>query len=217
MTSALAKQVKTANRRAQSMGVAGTLTALDWRRTLDAFGGCCAYCGAHAPLTIDHFIPLATWGGTTTWSNCVPSCFGCNHLKADQHPDEQTLTFVAPERLERIRTYLQGIGRWRQESLRRAWEREKVLARGKAATEALKRYCEQHATSPDDPHAASYAMLNRRIFGVAWDPTNAIQVQVSLHWLLTHATDRCSLEACKDARRFFTAALDQDGASAPSL
>jgi hypothetical protein len=126
-------------------------------------------------------------------------------------------TFVAPERLEKIRTYLQGIGRWRQESLRRTWEREEVLARGKGATEALKRYCEQRSQALDDPHATFYAMLSRRVFGVAWDPTNAMQVQASLHWLLTHASDQYSLEACEDVWRFFIAALDQGRASAPSL
>jgi hypothetical protein len=217
MTSALAKQVAAANRRAKSMGVAGTLSKWDWEHTLEAFDGLCAYCGARGPLTIDHFIPLATWGGVTAQSNCVPSCLACNRLKADKYPDEQILTFVAPERLTKVRAYLQEIGRWHQESLKRARAHEEVLARGQIAVEALKCYCEQRAEAPDDPHATSYALFRRRIFGVAWDLVDVFQVQLSLHWLLTHATDQCSLEACKDAWRFFTAALDQDGASAPSL
>jgi hypothetical protein len=140
----------------------------------------------------------------------VPSCFVCNRLKADLYPDGQTLSFVAPERLEKVRAYLQEIGRWHQESLRRTWEREGVLARGLRAVEALKCYCEQRAQVLDDPHAASYTLLYRRIFGVAWDPTNAFQVQVSLHWQQAHATSQLILDACADAWRFFTAALDQD-------
>ena len=77
MATALAKQVAEANRRARRMGMAGTLTTLDWQRTLEAFGGCCAYCGEEPAATIDHFIPLAV-GGATTQSNCVPSCLVCN-------------------------------------------------------------------------------------------------------------------------------------------
>jgi 5-methylcytosine-specific restriction endonuclease McrA len=85
MASALAKQVAAANQRAKSMGMAGTLTTLDWRRALEAFGGRCAYCGEEGAVTIDHFIPLATWGGATTQSNCVPSCPMCNHVNVPPH------------------------------------------------------------------------------------------------------------------------------------
>lgn len=145
----------------------------------------------------------------------MPSCRECNCLKADQYPDEQPLSFVAPERLAQVRSYLQEIGRWHQESFRRTWEREGVLARGKLAVEALKHYCEQRAQVADDPHAPSYTLLCRRIFGVAWDPANAFQVQVSLDFLQTHAADQATVEAYEDARRFFTAARDQDHGNDP--
>ena len=64
MTSSLAKQVVACNRRARKKGVVGTLSVLDWQRTLDHFESCCAYCGGPA-FTIDHFVPLAFGGGTT--------------------------------------------------------------------------------------------------------------------------------------------------------
>ena len=213
MTSALAKQVMTANQRAKSMGVAGTLTTLDWRRTLDAFGWRCAYCGASSALTIDHFVPLATWGGTTTQSNCVPSCVACNRKKADISPDSGALSFIAPERLARVRAYLQEVGRWRQEGWRRTWEHVPKLAREQLALEALKRYCQERADVPDDPHATTYALLCRRIFGVPWDPVMASQVLVSLRWLGTHTSDRLLKAACEDALRFFAAACAEDSST----
>lgn len=209
MTSALAKQVMAANQRAKSMGVAGTLTTLDWRRTLEAFGGRCAYCGEASDLTIDHFVPLAAFGGATTQSNCVPACLACNRLKADAYPDSEALSFVAPERLARVRTYLQETGRWRQESWRRTREHTPRLARDQRALEALKRYCEEHARGLDDPHAAAYAVLCRRIFGVSWDPATASQVLESLRWTQVHANDRFLKAACTDALRFFAAELAQ--------
>jgi hypothetical protein len=210
MTSPLAKQVMAANQRAKSMGVAGTLTALDWRRTLDAFGWRCAYCGKSSALTIDHFVPLATWGGTTSQSNCVPSCLACNRLKANTSPDDQALSFVAPERLVRVRAYLQEVGRWRQESWRRTWEHVPKLARDQRACEALKRFCEERARVSDDPHAAAYALLCRRIFGVPWDPAIASQVLSSLRWQRANTSDPRLVAACIDALRFFAAQLAED-------
>ena len=217
MASTLAKQVAAANRRARSMGMAGTLTTLDWRRAIEAFRGRCAYCGERPAETIDHFIPLATWGGATTQSNCVPSCLVCNHLKADRYPDEQALSFVAPERQARVHTYVQEIGRWHQESLRSTWEHVPKLGRDQLAVQSLKRYCEQRAEVSDDPQSVSYTLLCRRIFGVAWDPANAFQVQESLRWKIAHATDTLDEEACKDALRFFTAELTQGQTDNPGL
>ncbi len=205
MTSALAKQVMAANQRAKSMGVVGDLTALDWRRTLEAFGWRCAYCGAASDLTIDHFIPLSAFGGTTTQSNCVPACVACNRKKADQYPENQTLTFVAPERLARVHAYLQEIGRWHQETLKRSREHVPKLARDQQALEALKRYCEACAVSSDDPHATAYTVLCRRIFGVPWDPVLPSQVLISLHWQQANASDQLLKAACQDALCFFAA------------
>ena len=216
MASALAKQVAAENRRARSMGMAGTLTTLDWQRTLKAFRGCCAYCGDLPAVTIDHFIPLA-FGGATMQSNCVPSCLSCNRLKADIYPDEHTLPSLSKERLEEVRSYLEEIGRRHQESLNKLWERVPKLAHDQLAAQALKRYCEQRARETDDPCAAPYARLCQRIFGVPWDPAYAFQVLESLRWQQAHASDRLDAEASKDALRFFTAELAQDRADLPRL
>ncbi|TMD67112.1 MAG: hypothetical protein E6I91_07870 [Chloroflexi bacterium] len=57
----------------------------------------------------------------------------------------------------------------------------------------------------DDPHAASYALLCRGIFGVSWDPALASQVWESLRWQRANANDRLLKAACTDALRFFAA------------
>ena len=46
----------------------------------------CQYCGSFpkgSKLTLDHVVPKAM-GGSTTWTNCVTSCFRCNHKKEDK-------------------------------------------------------------------------------------------------------------------------------------
>jgi hypothetical protein len=210
VASLLAKQVMAANRRAKDMGVAGTLSVLDWRRTLEAFGGRCAYCGGPPPLTIDHFVPLSAFGGTTTQSNCVPACLSCNRLKADQYPDEAALAFVAPERLARVCAYLQEIGRWHQESLKRSREHVPKLARDHQALQALKRYCEAHAGASDDAHAEAFAVLCWRIFGVPWDPALAQEVLESLRWQRANTNDRRLKAACREALQFFAAHIAEE-------
>jgi hypothetical protein len=160
-------------------------------------------------VTIDHFIPIATWGGATTQSNCIPSCVACNHQKGNINPDTQALSFVAPERLAQVRAYLQEIGRWHQESLSTMWQHAPKLARRQLAVGALKQYCEQRALLSDDPHAAFYRLLCQQVFGIAWDGANAFQVEESLRWKLAHATDMLDKEACEDALGFFTTELTQ--------
>lgn len=93
MTSSLAKQVASCNRRARDQGLAHTLTTLDWQRTLDFFKHHCVYCGGGA-WTIDHFQSLANGGGSTH-SNCVPSCSSCNTEKASTSPGHLTPSFVS--------------------------------------------------------------------------------------------------------------------------
>jgi len=51
------------------------------RLIIEAWGGCCAYCGCQpGKITLDHVIPKAK-GGTTQWSNLVPACSDCNVSK----------------------------------------------------------------------------------------------------------------------------------------
>jgi 5-methylcytosine-specific restriction endonuclease McrA len=60
------------------------LTPTDWRRLVDRYRGCCAYCGASdKPLTREHIIPLAR-GGRHSIGNILPVCGSCNYSKADR-------------------------------------------------------------------------------------------------------------------------------------
>ena len=45
------------------------------------YGNRCFYCGGFAN-TIDHVVPLSK-GGLSSFSNCIPACFTCNHTKDD--------------------------------------------------------------------------------------------------------------------------------------
>lgn len=54
-------------------------------KILEQFGGKCNYCKHtfHVSfLTIDHLVP-ACRGGTEAYTNLVPACRNCNHLKAE--------------------------------------------------------------------------------------------------------------------------------------
>ena len=59
----------------------------DERRQIhNMFSGHCAYCGrilAFQDMTVDHVRPLNKRGGTDTLDNMFPSCFECNHNKAN--------------------------------------------------------------------------------------------------------------------------------------
>jgi len=69
-------------RRAREEQLPATLTSQEWRATLQAFEGCCAYCGkacgnkAHK----DHVIPVMR-GGAFELGNIVPACAACNLSK----------------------------------------------------------------------------------------------------------------------------------------
>lgn len=50
----------------------------------------CQYCGTQpgiAGVTIDHVVPRAQ-GGSSSWTNCVAACVGCNTRKADRTPEQ---------------------------------------------------------------------------------------------------------------------------------
>jgi hypothetical protein len=61
------------------------ITPWQFRKTLAAFSGKCAYCGASERIEREHFLPLAL-GGELTVQNCLPSCLPCNRKKRDTHP-----------------------------------------------------------------------------------------------------------------------------------
>ena len=51
-----------------------------FRREIFDSWGCCAYCGAHRPTTLDHVIARAK-GGLTVKNNLVAACAACNLRK----------------------------------------------------------------------------------------------------------------------------------------
>jgi hypothetical protein len=74
--------VKNSNRRAENLGLPATLTEDEWQKTMDHFGGKCAYCKTAEADIIEHFVPLARGGGTTP-GNCLPACGPCNTEKSN--------------------------------------------------------------------------------------------------------------------------------------
>lgn len=201
MASPLAKQVAACNKRAREKGVEGTLSVFEWQRSLDYFAGVCAYCQKSLALTIDHFVPIA-FGGGTTYSNCVPCCYFCNTRKGSAYPEGEAVSFIAPEQLEHVRSYLVEIGNRHQESFKKLYERLPLLAQFEIAVVALKQYCQENALRLDDPCAMYYGLLRLSIFGVDWDPAPYFQVCVSLSWQKEHARDPLLKIVCEDATSF---------------
>ncbi len=74
------KRAQDSRRRAREQASAGSWAHAEWRALVDAYGGRCAYCGAAAPLTADHRIPLVR-GGSNAIENIVPACKSCNSRK----------------------------------------------------------------------------------------------------------------------------------------
>lgn len=79
-------------RRAAEIDAVGEYTAEQWTRLINHYApdGCCLACHEHAPMTIDHVIPLAK-GGTNYPDNLQPLCLPCNMHKhtdtKDYRPD----------------------------------------------------------------------------------------------------------------------------------
>jgi hypothetical protein len=114
-------------------------------------------------------------------SNALPCCTLCNMQKASQLPGELEPSFVSPEQLMIIRTYLQAQGKRNQDNWRRLCTREPVFARMDEKKIRLKVYCEERAREAPVENAA-YGYLRRMIFGIEWDSADYHQVVVSLHW-----------------------------------
>lgn len=79
----LLESTRLANQSARTYGYRATLTIDEWMRTLEHFGGLCAYCRKWPFSEMDHLVPLGH-GGWTTADNCVPACKGCNSSKRDR-------------------------------------------------------------------------------------------------------------------------------------
>jgi len=67
-------------RRSREEQLSATLTFREWKRTLKAFGGKCAYCGGEGPFHKDHVVPVSKGGGYEM-GNIVPACVACNQSK----------------------------------------------------------------------------------------------------------------------------------------
>ena len=191
-----AKQVAACNRRARDRGLVGTLSTLDWQRTLEFFHYRCAYCNAMA-LTIDHFMPMM-YGGGTTHSNCVPCCHSCNERKGSLTPEQLVPSLTTAENFTRIRTYLEEIGARNQFYLKRLCEREKRFARMNDAVLRLKHHCDERMRVLDEQNPC-YVILRYMLFGVEWDPAYYYQVLSSLLWHREHSTVPVMRNVCETA------------------
>ncbi len=81
------RRESTQRRRARKAGAEGHTTAAEFTDICTAQGGLCAYCGAEAPLELEHAIPLS--GGGSNWpSNIVGACRPCNSSKGTSSVEE---------------------------------------------------------------------------------------------------------------------------------
>jgi 5-methylcytosine-specific restriction endonuclease McrA len=91
--------------RAESKGLAATLSLEEWLQTLADFGGLCAYCQERPFEHLEHFIPIDAGGGTSV-DNCIPACGKCNWSKGADDPDRAQMEFFVNDPRERVRNYL---------------------------------------------------------------------------------------------------------------
>jgi 5-methylcytosine-specific restriction endonuclease McrA len=110
------KRVYSANARAKSLKLPGTLTPDDWFETLKHFKWKCAYCQEDFSYEhLEHFIPLVKNQEGTTAQNCVPACKACNSHKNTKDMDDwlkqpnlETLEDPLLGQLKRVQRYLQS-------------------------------------------------------------------------------------------------------------
>ncbi len=98
-------------RRARKASLPADFKRADWRRCLNYWHHCCAYCGNQRgflpgmELTADHFIPLSSsiCPGTVP-ENIVPACGSCNSSKSNQEPQKWLQRRFGRTRTRRIIT-----------------------------------------------------------------------------------------------------------------
>jgi 5-methylcytosine-specific restriction endonuclease McrA len=71
--------------RAHKYAVEATLTLVEWMKTINDFGGECAYCQSRQFSVMEHYVPIHLGGGTSKY-NCVPACQPCNVFKGKLSP-----------------------------------------------------------------------------------------------------------------------------------
>lgn len=100
-------------RRTRKLGLPNTLTTTDWKRALEYFNGCCAYCGSQQDfwhvIEADHFIPLNSpqCPGTTV-NNVLPACKACNTSKSNSDPHEWLIRKFGKRRAKQILARIQA-------------------------------------------------------------------------------------------------------------
>lgn len=94
-------------RRQRKKAIAYNWTLEMWEKCKQAWKNKCAYCGATAKLTQDHFIPLSHPQCTgTIQGNMVPACLKCNCSKGSIHPQDWIVDKQAYVRIIEVLDYL---------------------------------------------------------------------------------------------------------------
>lgn len=98
------------NRQAREANLPDTLTDSELRSILEEFGGECAIC-CEEYEHLDHFIPISTGHGGTTYENIVPMCAACNLSKSGRNPFiwAKQLSEKERERFDSLVRYLSDI------------------------------------------------------------------------------------------------------------
>lgn len=84
-------------RRARKLSLPNTLTSDEYSEIKEYFSNLCAIC-ERVFEHMDHFIPLSSGHGGTTFENMVPMCSRCNLSKKDRNPFEWSITLDKKER-----------------------------------------------------------------------------------------------------------------------
>lgn len=97
-------------RRARKKGLPDTLTLEEMEKITKEFGGKCSICSEEYEH-LDHFIPIATGCGGTTYENIVPMCASCNISKGAKNPFvwAKQLSEKERERFDGLVRYLSDI------------------------------------------------------------------------------------------------------------
>ncbi len=105
------QQAENAQRTAHSVGLEATITATEWRATLETCEQRCLYCEAQGILIeLAHAIPTER-GGPATKANCIPACRSCNRCKGVDDPmSERYWVGLPPGARERLWAFWDLVG-----------------------------------------------------------------------------------------------------------
>lgn len=102
-------QYQNARMRSVRKGLVSTLTADEWKVTLDYFNNECAYCGSTLAIHKDHVVPCVKGGGFTK-ENIIPACPDCNNRKKARDMTEwySAQPFFSQTKLYDIQRFIEG-------------------------------------------------------------------------------------------------------------